>query len=156
MNLFREIVPGVSLGTDIIVGFPTETDDEFQETYDLFKEIEYSVAFLFAYSRRKGTPAFRWKDDVPEPVKQERLQRLLKLNEEITVKQMHQYIGQELEVLVESKTKAGDLLKGRTRCWEKVIFPGTEEMIGTLQQINIEKAQHHTLIGKPALKLAER
>src|SRR5690606_10998411 len=66
--LLREIVPNVSLGTDIIVGFPTETEAEFQETYDVLKEIRYSLAFIFAYSARKGTPAMRWKDDVPEEV----------------------------------------------------------------------------------------
>ena len=69
--------PHVALGTDIIVGFPTETEEEFQLTYDILKEIEYAVAFLFAYSPRKGTPAMRWKDDIPEEVKQERLQRLI-------------------------------------------------------------------------------
>src|SRR5579872_6680640 len=65
----REIVPNVSLGTDIIVGFPTETEEEFQETYHWLKEIRYSVAFIYAYSARKGTPAFRWKDNIPEEVK---------------------------------------------------------------------------------------
>ena len=61
VQMLREIVPNVALGTDIIVGFPTETEEEFQETYRLLKEIEYSVAFLFAYSPRKGTPAMRWR-----------------------------------------------------------------------------------------------
>ena len=81
--LLSEIVPNVSLGTDIIVGFPTETDEDFQVTYDLLEEIEYSVAFIFAYSPRKGTPAMRWKDDIPEEVKQERLQKLMLLQEPI-------------------------------------------------------------------------
>ena len=144
---FREIVPNVALGTDIIVGFPTETDTEFEETYELFKEIEYSAAFLFAYSRRKGTPAFRWKDDVPEEVKQERLRRLLKLHEEITTKQLKACVGKSVEVLVESKTRNGDLLKGRTRLWQKVIFPGDESLIGTLHPVTISEARHQTLIG---------
>ena len=147
VSRFREIVPDVALGTDIIVGFPTETDAEFEETYTLFKEIEYSAAFLFAYSRRKGTPAFRWKDDVPEEVKQERLQRLLKLHEEITTKQLKACVGKSVEVLVESKTRDSDLLKGRTRHWKKVIFPGDESLIGTLHSVTISEARHQTLLG---------
>ena len=83
VSLLREIVPNASLGTDIIVGFPTETDAEFEETYEAMKEIRFSVAFVFAYSARKGTPAKRWKDDIPETVKSERLQRLLDLQNEI-------------------------------------------------------------------------
>lgn len=79
VEMLRSLVPHVALGTDIIVGFPTETDEEFQQTYEALKQIEYSVAFLFAYSPRKGTPAMRWRDDIPEEVKQERLQALLKL-----------------------------------------------------------------------------
>ena len=85
--MLREIVPNVALGTDIIVGFTSETEEEFQETYRWLKEIEYSVAFLFAYSQRKGTPAMRWQDDIPEEVKQDRLQRLITLQEEIYAKQ---------------------------------------------------------------------
>lgn len=147
VRLFREIVPDVALGTDIIVGFPTETDAEFEETYALFKEIEYSAAFLFAYSRRKGTPAFRWRDDIPEEVKQERLQRLLKLHDEITAKQLHSCIGTSVEVLVESRTKSGDMLKGRTRQWQKVIFPGDDSLIGSLHTVTIKEARHQTLLG---------
>ena len=144
---FREIVPNVALGTDIIVGFPTETDAEFEETFELFKEIKYSAAFLFAYSRRKGTPAFRWHDDVSEEIKQERLQRLLKLHEEITTKHLNNQMGTSQEVLVESRTRKGDMLKGRTRQWQKVIFPGDDSLIGTLHHVNIKKARHQTLIG---------
>ncbi len=143
---FREIAPKVRLGTDIIVGFPTETDAEFEETYALFKEIGYSVAFLFAYSRRKDTPAFRWKDDIPEEVKQERLQRLLALHDEITKKELLTFVGTDVEVLVESKGKGERMLKGRTRCWKKVLFQGPESLIGTLQSIRVDQALHQTLL----------
>ena len=147
--MFREIVPNVALGTDIIVGFPTETEEEFQETYDVLKTIEYAVAFLFAYSARKGTPAIRWKDDVPEEVKEERLQRLITLQNEIAAKQRQKFLGTSVEVLVEKKSiKDGDYLKGRTRCWKNVIFPGNESHVGTLQNINIHSFSHQTLIGE--------
>lgn len=148
VQMLREIVPDVTLGTDIIVGFPTETEEEFQMTYDLLKEIEYSVAFLFAYSPRKGTPAMRWKDDIPEEVKQDRLQRLIKLQEEIYVKHRHAMLDTEVEVLVEKRNfKDSNLLKGRTRCWKNVLFPGGEELIGTMQRVKVHSYSHQTLLG---------
>jgi tRNA-2-methylthio-N6-dimethylallyladenosine synthase len=150
--LLREIVPGVSLGTDIIVGFPTETDKEFEETYERLREIEYSTAFLFSYSARKGTPAIRWKDDIPEEVKQERLQRLLQLQEEVYVKQRREFLGQTVEVLVENQNfKDGRLLKGRTRCWKNVLFPGDAKLIGSLQKVEIHSYSHQTLLGDLAV-----
>ncbi len=154
--LLRQIVPNVSLGTDIIVGFPTETEAEFQETYDVLQQIRYSLAFIFAYSPRKGTPAMRWKDDIPEEVKLERLQRLTDLQNEISNQERQQMLGQTYEVLVERYNKDGQMLKGRTRCWKKVIFDGPASLIGTLQPIKIHSYSHQTLVGdwvKPEEKL---
>jgi tRNA-2-methylthio-N6-dimethylallyladenosine synthase len=148
VQLLREIVPHVALGTDIIVGFPTETEEEFEETYRLLKEIEYSVAFLFSYSPRKGTPAMRWRDDIPEEIKQARLQRLLQLQEKFYVKQRQALLGETVEVLVEKKNSKGEgLLKGRTRCWKNVLFTGGDELIGTLQQVKISGCSNQTLLG---------
>lgn len=149
VRMLREIVPQAVLGTDIIVGFPTETEAEFQETYRLLKEIEYSVAFLFAYSPRKGTPAMRWQDDIPEEIKQERLQRLIQLQDEIYAKQRQACLGKTVEVLVEKRGFKDDrFLKGRTRCWKNVLFSGEDELIGTLQQIHIHSYSHQTLLGE--------
>ncbi|MBA2367569.1 MAG: tRNA (N6-isopentenyl adenosine(37)-C2)-methylthiotransferase MiaB [Candidatus Protochlamydia sp.] len=151
VQLLREIVPHVALGTDIIVGFPTETEEEFEETYRLLKEIEYSVAFLFSYSPRKGTPAMRWRDDISEEVKQARLQRLLQLQEKFYVKQRQVLLGETVEVLIEKKNSKGEgMLKGRTRCWKNVLFPGGDELIGTLQQIKIHGCSNQTLLGEVA------
>lgn len=144
--LLKEIVPNVSLGTDIIVGFPTETEEEFQETLDVFKEVRYSVAFLYTYSPRKGTPAMRWQDDIPQEVKEERLQRLIALHEAITTEERQAFLDQEVEVLVEQRSRDGQL-KGRTRCWKKVIFPGEDSLVGTLQKVKIHSYNHQTLIG---------
>lgn len=148
VELLRKIVPGVSLGTDIIVGFPTETEEEFQMTYDVFKQIRFSVAFIFAYSARKGTPAFRWSDDIPEEVKQERLQRLMDLYQQIATEERAQMIGKEVEILVEKRNRDETQLKGRTRCWKKVIFIGDKELIGTLQRVKINGFNHQTLVGE--------
>jgi len=145
--LLRQTVPNVSLGTDIIVGFPTETEAEFQETFDVLKQIRYSLAFVFAYSPRKGTPAMRWKDDIPEEVKLDRLQRLMDLQNEISNEERQQMLGNSYEVLVERYNKDGRMLKGRTRCWKKVIFEGDESLIGTLQPVKVHSYSHQTLIG---------
>jgi tRNA-2-methylthio-N6-dimethylallyladenosine synthase len=153
VSLLKEIVPNVSLGTDIIVGFPTETEEEFEETLEVFRQVRYSVAFLYTYSPRKGTPAMRWKDDIPEEVKEDRLQRLIALHEEISSEQRHSFLGNEAEVLVERKNRDGQL-KGRTRCWKKVIFPGDDSMIGTLQRVRLHSCNHQTLIGDLATATA--
>src|SRR5262249_391800 len=84
VDMLRKIVPHAALGTDIIVGFPTETEEEFQETVQVMKQIKFSLAFIFAYSARKGTPAMRWKDDVAEEIKQSRLQELMQIQSEIS------------------------------------------------------------------------
>jgi len=148
VSMLREIVPEVALGTDIIVGFPTETDEEFQLTYKILEEIEYSVAFLFAYSPRKGTPAMRWQDDIPEEVKQERLQALMSLQDKIYAKQRQDMLGKEIEILVEKQNfKDNSLFKGRTRCWKNVLFEGDDSLIGTLQKVKIHSYSHQTLLG---------
>lgn len=148
VHQLREIVPDVSLGTDIIVGFPTETEEEFQQTYDVFKEIRYSVAFIFAYSARKGTPAFRWKDDIAEEAKQDRLQRLLALHQEISTEERQRMLGSEIEVLVERRNRDEKHLKARTRCWKNVVFSGDDALIGTLQRVRVTGFSHQTLVGE--------
>ena len=150
--LLKEIVPGVSLGTDIIVGFPTETEDEFEETCEAFRQIRYSLAFIFAYSPRKGTPAMRWVDDIPEEVKLERLQRLTEIQNEIGNEERQQMLGSTVEVLVENFNREKGQLKARTRCWKKVIFDGGEELIGTFQKVNIHSYSHQTLLGGLAIQ----
>lgn len=147
VQMLKEIVPGVTLGTDIIVGFPTETEEEFMMTYECLKKIEYSLAFLFSYSPRKGTPAMRWADNVPEEVKQERLQMLLKLQESIYAKQRQSFLGQEVEVLVESiNFKDNTFLKGKTRCAKTVLFQGDKSLIGTLQRVTVHSYSNQTLL----------
>ncbi|PJD97609.1 MAG: tRNA (N6-isopentenyl adenosine(37)-C2)-methylthiotransferase MiaB [Parachlamydia sp.] len=146
--MLKELIPNVALGTDIIVGFPTETEEEFQETYRILAEIEYSVAFLFAYSARKGTPAMRWKDDIPEEVKEERLQRLIQLQEDIYTKHRQQLLDETVEILVEKRSQRDPgTLKGRTRCWKNVLFEGDDSLIGTVQHVKIHSYSHQTLLG---------
>lgn len=144
--MLREIIPNASLGTDIIVGFPTETEEEFQETFDVFHQIPYSVAFIYTYSARQGTPAMRFKDDVPEEVKEDRHRRLFELHRLQSAQTRTQMLDTTVEVLFEKRNKHGQL-KGRTRCWKKVIAEGPDSMIGTLQDVKIHSFNHETLIG---------
>lgn len=147
--MLRSLVPHVALGTDIIVGFPTETEEEFMQTYDLLKQLEFSVAFMFSYSPRKGTPAMRWKDDIPEEEKEDRLKRLINLQEEISMKHRQAMLEKDVEILVEKKNfKDDELLKGRTRCWKNVLFRGPESLIGTMQTVHVHSYSHQTLIGQ--------
>lgn len=148
VHLLRELVPNVALGTDIIVGFPTETEEDFQETYRLLKEIEYSVSYMYSYSRRNGTPAMRWSDDIPEAVKERRLQDLMALQENIYAKQRQNMVGEKVEVLIDKKsTRDPRFVKGRTRCWKNVLFEGGEELVGTLQDVSLHGYSHQTLLG---------
>lgn len=148
VRMLKEIVPEVALGTDIIVGFPTESEEEFMMTYNIMKEIEFSLAFIFAYSARKGTPAMRWKDDIPEEVKQDRLQRLMQQQDVICAKQRQETLGNVVEVLVEKRSSREEkLLTGRTRCWKKVAFAGDDSLIGSLQKVEVHSFGHQTLIG---------
>lgn len=144
--MLKSIIPDVAIGTDIIVGFPTETDAEFQETYDAFEEIGFSQAFLYTYSPRKGTPAIRWKDDIPEEVKEERLQKLFSLYQHLGKVHREAMLGTTEKVLVESTSRAG-LLKGRTSCWKKVIFEGPTSLIGSMVDVHLHSFNHETLLG---------
>lgn len=150
VDLLRSLVPNVAIGTDIIVGFPTETEEDFHETYDIMKKIEYSQAFIFAYSARQGTPAMRWQSqDLPEEEKQKRLQILTEMQKEISQKFRQKLLGEEVVVLVEGKTsKDITQLKGRTSCWKKVVFTGDESLIGTLQKVKLHSFSHETLLGE--------
>jgi len=137
VSQLREIAPRVSIGTDIIVGYPSETDNDFMNTYNLFKNIQYDIAFIFAYSPRQNTLASKLKDDIPAQVKQKRLQALLSLYHEIVADKYQKLIGETKEVLVERTNKDNILLKGRSREFEKVIFEGDHKLIGKLQKVKI-------------------
>lgn len=149
VHQFREIVPNVSLGTDIIVGFPTETEEDFQMTYDRMAQIQFSLGFIFMYSPRKGTPATRWRDDVPQEVKEERHHKLLALQESINRKERADMLGKEVEILVEKRSRReSNHLKGLTRCWKNVLFPGDDSLIGTLQKVKLHSFSHHTFFAE--------
>jgi tRNA-2-methylthio-N6-dimethylallyladenosine synthase len=142
----KKIIKNISFGTDIIVGFPGETEKDFLETLNLFKEVKFTQAFIFAYSKRKGTAAYNLKE-LDEKVKKERLQILLKLYKDILKQESKKFLNSRLEVLVDNFNKE-KYLKGKTRCFKKVIFKGNENLIGTLQNIQLKNYKNDTFIGE--------
>src|SRR5690606_35642034 len=98
-------IPGVSLTTDIIVGFPGETEEDFQETLSLVEEVRYDSAFTFIYSPRVGTPAAKWEDPISEEEKKERLERLMQLQNRISNENNQLLVGQRMDVLVEGPSR---------------------------------------------------
>ena len=144
----RSMVPDVALGTDIIVGFPTESDEEFEETKKAMEQIRFSTAFIFAYSSRKGTPAARWADDIPQDIKEDRLQQLLAIQDTASHHEMKNLLGQTVEVLVEGPSiKDASMLKGRTRSWKNVVFPGRASLMGALQPVTLHSFANQTFVG---------
>ncbi|MEG0774800.1 tRNA (N6-isopentenyl adenosine(37)-C2)-methylthiotransferase MiaB [Clostridium sp.] len=145
----KETIPNVALSTDIIVGFPGETDEDFEDTLSLVKEVEYDSAFTFLYSRRKGTPADMMLNHVDEATKKERFNKLVDAVNEICAKKNKKYDGKIVEVLVEGESKSDETkLTGRTRTGKLVNFTGNKESIGQLVNVKITKAQSFSLIGE--------
>ncbi|NEZ46174.1 tRNA (N6-isopentenyl adenosine(37)-C2)-methylthiotransferase MiaB [Clostridium niameyense] len=145
----KKAIPNVALTTDIIVGFPGETEEDFEATLSLVKEVEYDSAFTFLYSIRPGTPAAEYKDQVPEDVKHKRFDRLVKAVNEICAKKNKEYQDKIVEVLVEGTSKNDDTkLMGRTRTGKLVNFEGNKEDIGKLVNVKITKAQSFSLVGE--------
>lgn len=145
----KEAIPNVALTTDIIVGYPNETDEQFEETLSLYREVGFESAFTFIYSPREGTPAAKMKDNIPMEVKKERLQRLNDLVNELSKKAMEKYEGQVVEVLVEGESKNNpDVLAGYTRRNKLVNFSGPKSAIGKLVKVKITEAKTWSLNGE--------
>lgn len=145
----KEKIPGVALTTDIIIGFPGETEEDFLDTLSLVKEVEYDSAFTFLYSKRSGTPADMMFDQVDENVKKDRFNRLVAAVNEICAKKNKEYDGRTVEVLVEGESKNDETkLTGRTRTGKLVNFTGNKENIGKLVNVKITKANSFSLIGE--------
>ncbi len=145
----RELIPGLSLTTDLIAGFPGETEEDFQQTLEMMQDVEFDGAFTFQYSPRPGTEAEHWPGQVPSAVRHERLERLIDLQRRITRRVNRRMMGQTVEVLVEgrSKRKATELM-GRTGANKVVIFPGDAVLAGRLVKVQITAVGGVTAKGK--------
>lgn len=152
MSLIKKIkeeIPECSITTDIIVGFPGETEENFLDTLNLCEEVGYDSAFTFIYSRRNHTPADRMEDQVPDDVKHERFNRLVDVINKGVINGNKVYEGRTVEVLVEGPSKNDETkLMGRTRNGRLVNFPGDVSMVGKLVNVHINRAQPFSLLGE--------
>ena len=145
----RAALPEVSLTTDLIVGFPGETDEDFEELLAFLKEIRYDAAYTFIYSKRSGTPAAEMEDQVPEDVKKARLQRLMEVQNEISLEINQSMLGKTLEVMVEGPSKNDEnVWMGHTRSNKIVLFPHGQEKEGDFVQVKITSPQTWVLKGE--------
>ncbi len=150
LELINEIktLPNVGITSDIMVGFPTETDEDFEDTLDLVKTVRYSAAFTFVYSPRKGTVAAEM-EQVPAEVKKERIQQLVKLQNAITGEISREYLGKTYEILVEDiNPKVEGSLCGRTDSGRLVTFAGDKSLLGGFVNVKVTKTRTASLFGE--------
>jgi tRNA-2-methylthio-N6-dimethylallyladenosine synthase len=146
----KQTIPGICLSTDIISGFPTETEEDHRMTLDLIREVNYDGAFTFKYSPRENTKAWSMPDDVTEETKLRRLNEIIELQRSISIQQNSAMIGENVEVLVEGTSKKSEHdFCGRTDTNKTVIFPKNGNAIGEYIHIAIERVNSATLFGKP-------
>ena len=142
VKLMKEKIPNVVFSTDIIVGFPEETEEDFEDTLDVVRKVNFEQVFMFIYSRRVGTPANKMENQIPEEIKHERFNRLKELVESMMEENNKKYIGTTQSVLVEGKSKNNpNMLTGRTDSNKVVVFEGKEELINKV--INLEIVSEH-------------
>ena len=145
----RNTIPNVGLSTDIIVGFPGETEEDFAQTLSLMEEVKFNLAFTYLYSKRKGTPADEMLDQVPDDVKHERFNRLIEVVNRNCAERNKECIGKIVEVLVEGYSKNDkSKLTGRTRNGKLVNFEGNNKAIGDLVSVQITDAHSFSLMGE--------
>ena len=136
----KQALPDLAITSDVIVGFPGETEDEFMETYEFVKEIGYAELHVFPFSRRTGTPAARMDDQVDPEIKNERVQRLIDLSEQLAKAYAAKYEDEVLEVIPEEHHENNEnILEGYTDNYMKVKFEGTRDMIGKIIRVKIKK-----------------
>jgi tRNA-2-methylthio-N6-dimethylallyladenosine synthase len=148
----RRASPHISVSTDFIVGFPGETEEDFEETLSLAREVEFDQAFIFKYSQRRDTPAAEMPGQLPQKAKEERNQRLLELINETARRRYERLVGRQVQILVEGPSKKNPArMTGRTRCNRIVVFDGSERHRGQLMDVKITRAGSFTLYGDPAI-----
>ncbi|OXS80451.1 tRNA (N(6)-L-threonylcarbamoyladenosine(37)-C(2))-methylthiotransferase MtaB [Domibacillus enclensis] len=142
LTRLKKALPGLAVTSDVIVGFPGETEEEFLETYHFIKEHQFSELHVFPYSKRTGTPAARMDDQVDEDVKNERVHKLIALSDQLAKEYAARFEGEVLEVIPEEPFKDGGegMYSGYTDNYLKVVFPATEEMVGKIVKVKITKA----------------
>ena len=145
----KERIPGVALTADIIVGFPGETEEDFQDTLDVVQRIQFENCFMFMYSIRRGTKAATMENQIDEDVKKDRLQRLIALQNSCSLEESKTYLGKTVRVLVEGESKKNkEVLSGRTSTNKVVLFKGDKDLEGKFVNVKINECKTWTLYGE--------
>ena len=163
IHRLRQARDGIAITTDVIVGFPGETETDYKQTRELVEQIQFDNAFIFRYSPRRDTPAAEMRDQIAEHIKEERNQDLLRVVDESARRAGERLIGRNVEVLCEGQSKTNPArLMGRTRTNKIVVFPpsptlrrageGEDELVGELVDVRIERANGFSLYGTPAVQ----
>jgi tRNA-2-methylthio-N6-dimethylallyladenosine synthase len=153
IDRLRALVPDVAVSTDIIVGFPGESEADFEATCALMERVRYDSAFVFKYSPRPGTEAAGWPDDVSQPDKERRNQTILEIQARISREKLEAWVGGDVEVLVEERNRRGQLT-GKSRGNTTVVFDGPDSLIGELALVRVARVTGTTMIGEPADRAA--
>ena len=145
----RAAVPDISLTTDIMIGFPGETEEDFEAAYSLMKEVQYEDAFMYYYNPREGTPAAKWPDQIPLETKKERLQKIIDLQLVITQAEMEKQVGKTITVLADKTTLENpNELLGKTERDERVAFAADKSLIGSFVRVRLTSLNGHTFKGE--------
>jgi tRNA-2-methylthio-N6-dimethylallyladenosine synthase len=148
----RRTKPGIGITTDLIVGFPGETEEDFEQTLSLAREVQFDQGYIFKYSPRRDTPAADMPGQLPTEVKEKRNERLLNLINEIAGQHYEKLVGGRTQILVEGPSKKNSArMMGRTRCNKIVVFDGSDRHRGQLMDVKITRAGSFTLYGDPAI-----
>lgn len=147
----RKAAPHITLSTDIIVGFPGETEEDFRDTLDLVEKVRFDSAFTFLYSPREGTPAASYEDQIPEDIKHDRFDRLVKVMNEISAEKNREYVGGTYRVLVDGPARKNDgntIMCGRTDGFKLVDFEGDPTLAGKYVNVKITEGRTFSLMGE--------
>jgi tRNA-2-methylthio-N6-dimethylallyladenosine synthase len=148
----RGVQPALGLTTDIIVGFPGETEEDLAETLSLAREAQFDNAYLFKYSPRSDTPAAKMPDQIAEEIKEQRHARVLEEINAIGKRRYEEQVGRRLEILPEGPSRTNPArMMGRTRCNKIVLFDGSPRHLGQLMEVKITRTGSFTLYGDPAI-----
>lgn len=148
VNYMREKIPDIAITSDIIVGFPGETEEEFEMTLDMLRKVEFDMLYSFIYSPRKGTPAAEMDGQIPKEIQNKRFERLLKVQNEIALGKNEEFVGKTVRVLCDGESKTNQAVySGRTEQAKIVFFEGVKEDIGNYIDVKITKAEAFALYG---------
>ncbi len=147
MNYAKEKMPDIALSTDLIIGFPGETEEDVELLIDFIKKVEYDSAFTFIYSKRVGTPAYKMENHIPDEIKHRRFQKVLDEINKIIIRKNAEFKDKLVEVLVEEYNEKDDTLVGRTESNRTVHFKGSKELIGEFKHIRITEPKKFSLFG---------